>query len=188
VNPRAQPLVIGVAECVDIPAWKIRGLPAKVDTGARTCALHVENLRELSGGHVRFDVPLLPGRPERFITIDARITRRARVRSTSGEAKPRVFVSARIKLGPVERQVEVGLVDRRQMQFPMLIGRAALARAFLVDVSHTYLLTGKPKSKKQRELQRTIAEVEQRAAKRKAQPARVLASHARDGARPRRAP
>lgn len=188
MTPRLEPLVIGVAECVDIPAWKIRGLPAKVDTGARSCALHVENLRELPGGHVRFDVPLLPGHPDRCITIDARVTRRGRVRSTSGEARPRVFVSARIRLGPLERQVELGLVDRRQMQFPMLIGRAAIARAFLVDVSHTYLLTGKPKTKKQREIQRAIAAREQRAARRKTDGARVLGTHARDGGRSKKAP
>jgi hypothetical protein len=179
--------VIGVAECVDIPAWQIRGLPAKVDTGARSCALHVENLRELPGGHVRFDVPFQPGHPDRRITIDARVIRRGRVRSTSGEAKPRVFVSARIRLGPVERQVELGLVDRRQMQFPMLIGRAAIARAFLVDVSRTYLITGKPKTPKQRELQRTIAAREKRVAKRKPEVARVVGTKAREGSR-RRAP
>jgi len=177
--------VIGVAECVDIPAWQIRGLPAKVDTGARSCALHVENLRELPGGHVRFDVPLLPGHPERCITIDARVTRRGRVRSTSGEVRPRVFVTARIRLGPIERQVEVGLVDRRQMQFPMLIGRSAIARAFLVDVSRTYLITGKPKTKKQRELQRTIAAREKRAAQRKPETVRVLGTHAREPGRKR---
>jgi hypothetical protein len=185
VNPRAQPLVIGVAECVDIPAWKIRGLPAKVDTGARSCALHVENLRELPGGHVRFDVPLSPGSPDRCMTIDARVIRRGRVRSTSGEAKPRLFVSARIRLGPLERQVELGLVDRRQMQFPMLIGRSAIARACLVDVSRTYLITGRPKSKKQRELQRSIAAREKRVARRKPDASRVLASHTRDGGRKR---
>ena len=185
MNPRAQPLVIGVAECVDIPAWKIHGLPAKVDTGARSCALHVENLRELPGGHVRFDVPLSPGSPDRCMTIDARVIRRGRVRSTSGEAKPRLFVSARIRLGPLERQVELGLVDRRQMQFPMLIGRSAIARACLVDVSRTYLITGRPKSKKQRELQRSIAAREKRVARRKPDASRVLASHTRDGGRKR---
>jgi hypothetical protein len=177
--------VIGVAECVDIPAWHISGLPAKVDTGARSCALHVENLRELPGGQVRFDVPFLPGHPERCITVDARVIRRGRVRSTSGEAKPRVFVSARIRLGPIERQVELGLVDRRQMQFPMLIGRSAIARACLVDVSRTYLITGKPKTKKQLELQRTIAQREKRAAKRKPEAARVTGPHARETARKR---
>jgi len=187
VNPRAQPLVIGVAECVDIPAWKIHRLPAKVDTGARSCALHVENLRELSGGHVRFDVPLAAGHPDRVVTIDARVIRRGRVRSTSGEVKPRLFVGARIRLGPLERQVELGLVDRRQMQFPMLIGRAAIARAFLVDVSRTYVLTGKPKSKRQLAMQRSIAAREKRVARRKPEPSRVLGAHARDGAKKRSA-
>jgi hypothetical protein len=174
VNPRSQPIVIGVAECVDIPAWEIQGLPAKVDTGARTSALHVENLRELRGGQVRFDVPIAPGHPERRVTVHARVTRRGRVRSTSGELKPRVFVSVRIRLGPVERLVELGLVDRGQMQFPMLIGRSAIARAFLVDVSRTYLVTGKPKSRRQRQLQRSIAARDRRQAQREPDATRVI--------------
>ena len=145
------------------------------------------DLRELPGGHVRFDVPVLPGHPDRVITIDARVTRRGRVRSSSGEVRPRVFVSASIRLGPHERQVELGLVDRRQMQFPMLIGRSAIARACLVDVSRTYLITGKPKTRKQKELQRTIAAREQRLARRKPEAARVVGGHARDGGR-RRSP
>jgi hypothetical protein len=96
-----------------------------------------------------------------------------------------VFVSARIRLGPLERQVELGLVDRRKMQFPMLIGRSAIARACLVDVSRTYLITGKPKTRKQRELQRSIAAREKRAARRKPEAARVLGSHVRDGGKKR---
>ena len=150
-------LVIVVAECIDIPAWQVKKLPAKVDTGARTSALHVENLRELAGGRVRFDVPLNAGRPERRVTIDAPIERRARVRSTSGEAHPRLFVSVRVRIGSIERRIELGLVDRRQMQFRMLIGRSALARAFLVDVSKTYLISGRPKTAQQRVLSARIA-------------------------------
>jgi hypothetical protein len=150
-------LVIGVAECIDIPAWQVERLPAKVDTGARTSALHVENLRELSNGRVRFDVPLAAGRPEQRVTIDAPIERRAKVRSTSGEARTRLFVSVRIRIGTVERRIELGLVDRRKMQFRMLIGRSALARAFLVDVSKTYLISGRPKSPEQRALSARIA-------------------------------
>ncbi|HEV8245327.1 MAG TPA: RimK/LysX family protein [Polyangiaceae bacterium] len=148
MSPRPEPFVIGVAERIDIPSWHVRGLAAKVDTGARTSALHVENLREIGSDHVRFDIPLVPGRRERHVTVDARIIRHARVRSTNGESRPRIFVSVQIKLGPLERQIELGLVDRTQMQFRMLIGRSAIARACLVDVSKTYLLTRKPKSKR----------------------------------------
>lgn len=172
---RAGLLVIGVAECIDIPAWQVRRLPAKVDTGARTSALHVENLRELADGRVRFDVPLAAGRPERRVTIDAPIERRARVRSTSGEVRPRIFVSVRVRIGSIERSIELGLVDRRHMQFRMLIGRSALARAFLVDVSKTYLISGRPKSPQQRVLSARIAREAARKASLPAEASRVVA-------------
>ncbi len=188
MQSRSQQLVIGVAECVDIPAWQVKRLPAKVDTGARTSALHVENLREIGNGHVRFDIPVSPGHHERVITIDARITRRGRVRSTSGEARPRVFVSASIRIGPVERQIDIGLVDRAKMQFRMLIGRSAIARAFLVDVSKTYILTGKPKTKKQKAMQASIARRERREARKKPAGARVIAGLSREPGQGRKKP
>ena len=53
-----EPIVIGWTELVDLPEWGIKDLRAKVDTGARTSALHVENIEELPRGYVRFDVIL----------------------------------------------------------------------------------------------------------------------------------
>jgi hypothetical protein len=72
--------LIGLAEYVDIPAWRILRLRAKVDTGARSSALHVENLREVGRNVVRFDVRLHRSRKAQRVTVEALITRRARVR------------------------------------------------------------------------------------------------------------
>lgn len=168
--------MIGVAECIDIPAWQVEMLPAKVDTGARTSALHVENLIELGKNRVRFEVPLHAGRPNERVTIEAPIERRALVRSTSGEVRPRLFVSVRVRIGSIERRIELGLVDRRNMQFRMLIGRSALARAFLVDVSKTYLISGRPKTLQQRALAERIAREEERRAALPSHAGRVVGS------------
>jgi hypothetical protein len=138
---RSNRLVIGLAEYVDIPAWRIAGLRAKVDTGARSCALHVENLEELANGCVRFDVRLHRSKTDRRVTIEAPVVRRAVVRSSSGAAATRVFVAARIYIGRTPLSIELGLVDRGRMLYRMLIGRTALARRFLVDPSGRYLLT-----------------------------------------------
>jgi hypothetical protein len=136
-----RPLVIGAAELVDIPSWGVRGLPAKVDTGARTSALHVENVRELPGGRVRFDVRLHRRLAERRVTVEARVKRRGRVRSTSGHAEPRLFVAVGIHVGPVRRRIELGLVDRKNMIYRMLLGRSALSGAFLVDAGRRFVLS-----------------------------------------------
>jgi hypothetical protein len=133
--------VIGLAEYVDIPGWRIRGLRAKVDTGARSSALHVENLRELGRGRVRFDVRLHRLRSERRVTVEAPIARRARVRASTGVASTRIFVAVTVRIGTVVQEIELGLVDRANMLYRMLLGRMALSGYFLVDPSRRYLLT-----------------------------------------------
>lgn len=139
---RSEQRVIGLAEYVDIPAWRILRLRAKVDTGARSSALHVENLREVGRNVVRFDVRLHRSRKAQRVTVEALITRRARVRSSSGDAAARVFVEATICIGPVVERIELGLVDRARMIYRMLLGRTALIPHFIVDPGSRYLLTG----------------------------------------------
>jgi hypothetical protein len=129
-----------VTEYVDIPEWRIARLRAKIDTGARTSALHVENIRELGSGRVRFDVRLSRNESDRRVTVEARVVRRGHVRPSSGELEARIFVAVRLRIGPIEREVELSLVDRGRMIFRMLIGRRALAHAFLVDPSRRYVL------------------------------------------------
>ncbi|HWZ92597.1 MAG TPA: RimK/LysX family protein, partial [Polyangiaceae bacterium] len=70
-----------------------------------------------------------------------------RVRPSSGELEARIFVAVKVRIGPVEREIELSLVDRGRMIFRMLIGRRALAHAFLVDPSRRYVLK-KPRSSK----------------------------------------
>jgi hypothetical protein len=132
--------VLGVAEYVDLPEWRVLRLRAKVDTGARSSALHVDNLREVSRGRVRFDVRLQRNRPERRVTIEAPIVRRARVRSSSGVSEVRIFVATLVRVGSVLLEAEFGLVDRQRMIYRMLLGRAALGVRFLIDPSRRYLL------------------------------------------------
>jgi len=135
-------LIIGWNEFVDVPEWGIRRLRAKVDTGARSSALHVEDIEELSGGRVRFDVVLHRRRRDRRVHVVTRVRRRGRVRSSNGQFEHRLFVEVPVRIGPVEKRVELSLVDRRSMIHRMLLGRTALADDFLIDVSHRCLLTG----------------------------------------------
>jgi hypothetical protein len=134
------PLVIGVTEYIDIPEWRIARLRAKIDTGARSSALHVENIRELGSGRVRFDVRLSRTHSDRRVTVETRVVRRGQVRPSSGELETRIFVAVRVRIGPIEREIELSLVDRGRMIFRMLIGRRALAQAFLIDPSRRYVL------------------------------------------------
>jgi hypothetical protein len=131
---------IGVAEYVDFPTWGIRKLSARVDTGAETSALHVENVREVGVARVRFDVRLRRRDLDARVTVEAKVSRRAIVRSSTGQRDVRLFVQAQVRVGDRELRIEVGLVDRRHMLYRMLLGRSALAQGFLVDVTKRYAL------------------------------------------------
>lgn len=138
--------VIGWTEAVDFVDWGIAGLRAKVDTGARSSALHVEDLELLAGDRVRFHVILSRVNSRRRVEVVAPITKWAKVRSSNGAYHRRCFVKTKVRIGHVEKVIEVSLVSREKMVFRMLLGRKALEHDFLVDVSKRSELGAKPKA------------------------------------------
>lgn len=146
MGKHAEPRIIGVVESVDFPDWGVHGLSARVDTGAAASALHVENVQVFAGSRVRFDVRLRRDDPDARITVETKLSRRAPVRSSTGQTDGRVFVKARVLIGGEPREIEVGLVDRRHMLYRMLLGRSAL-EDLLVDVTKRYALSRKTGAK-----------------------------------------
>lgn len=142
--------VIGWSEFVTFPDWHIHDLKAKVDTGARTSALHVEELESVGDGEVEFYVVLKKTGAKRRKKVRAKVVKWAKVRSSTGDYRKRCFVKTRIKVGPVEKDIEVSLVCREKMVFRMLLGRKALERDFLVDVSCRHQLGWPDKPKKEK--------------------------------------
>ena len=142
--------IIGWAEYLDIPDWDIQRIKAKVDTGARTSALHVNNLKELDGGQVQFDVVYSHKPPYETKTVTAKVLKWAKVRSSTGEYRKRCFVEATISLGGVTKKIEITLVCRKKMLFRMLLGRKALEKDFLVDVTKRKALSKRSPRKKKK--------------------------------------
>lgn len=139
------PLVVGWKEYLDLPELGIVRLKAKVDTGARTSALHVAALRVLrddgdGGGEIEFVVPLSRRDPERIVTARARMLRQVRVTDSSGGSEVRPVIETELVLGPVRKRILLTLTDRAGMLFRMLLARKALEGDFLVDVSRRYAL------------------------------------------------
>jgi hypothetical protein len=126
---------IGWVEYIDFPEWGIKGIKAKVDTGARTSAMHVANLKEVEPGQVQFDVVYTHRPPYNTQTVTAKVLKWAKVRSSTGEYRRRCFVETSIELAGVTKKIEITLVCRKKMLFRMLLGRKALEKDFLVDVS-----------------------------------------------------
>ena len=145
---QSPPPVLGWKEHVLLPEWGLR-LRAKLDTGARSSALHVTELEE-RGEHVdpatgepfpivRFDVVLgTRSRPEHH-EVEAPVIGHRVVRDTGARAERRPVVRTRIVCGPLDREAEITLTDRTGMNFRMLLGRLTLQHQCVVDPAHGYL-------------------------------------------------
>lgn len=140
-KPAASPPVIGWRERIDLPDWGITRLIAKIDTGAKSSAIDVEALELLPRGRVRFRVHLSRNHRHLHKTVEAKLVRDARVRSSLGQVHERLIVRTLMRLGPIEKEIEIGLVSRPNMLCRMLLGRSALERTFLIDPAHRYLLS-----------------------------------------------
>lgn len=143
---RREKLVIGWSEVIALPDWGISHMNVKVDTGARTSALHVENVVESGEDHVRFDV-IVDQKLGIVHHVRAKVVRWGRIRSSTGHASHRLIVRTRLRLGTVEKEIDISLISREKMRYRMLLGRQALSRDFIVDVSRRNTQEVKKKKK-----------------------------------------
>ncbi|MCF3651213.1 ATP-dependent zinc protease family protein [Synoicihabitans lomoniglobus] len=144
--PLSSKITVGWRESIALPDWHIPALRAKIDTGARTSAIDVDQIELLPDGRVRFDVVLSNKHRRRRKWITADVVRTTTIRSSNGERDTRYVVATTLSLGGLKRLAEFTLVRRENMLCRMLIGRSALTRRYLVDVSRTYVT--KPRSTK----------------------------------------
>jgi hypothetical protein len=137
---------VGWVELVALPGLGVERLKAKIDTGARTSALHVTRMRtvDTTGGPNRRPILeiTVPGgaRGRRPTVVRATVRAFAMVRDTSGRIERRPVIETALRLGPLQRRITVTLTDRGDMLYPMLVGRTALGPGIVVDPSRRYLL------------------------------------------------
>lgn len=139
------PIRIGWKEYLDLPEMGIFRLKAKIDTGARTSALHVDSLtvvETLPDGTEIAEVELGTDRrhPGRRVTARVALLGRVRVKDSGGHPDLRPFLETEIVLGPVRKRIRLTLTDRSGMLFRMILARKALEGDFVVDTSRKYLL------------------------------------------------
>jgi len=137
-------IITGWREYVALPDWRVGGVLTKVDTGARTSALHVKQIIDLPNDRVRFDVVLSRTNPDRTVTVEADLARIAVVKPSSGKKQTRRIVRTKMKLGPIEKEIDISLVCRQAMLCRMLLGRLAIEPELIVDPAKCYMF-GKPK-------------------------------------------
>ena len=137
----------GWVEHVALPNLGIARLKAKIDTGARTSALHVARMKtvDTAGGPGRRPILeiTVPGGPrgKRPTKVRAAVREYVVVRDTSGRMERRPVIETALRIGPFKKRILVTLTNRGDMLFPMLIGRTALGPSIVVDPSRRYLLS-----------------------------------------------
>jgi ribosomal protein S6--L-glutamate ligase len=136
------PFVLGWQEWVALPELGLDAIKAKVDTGARTSALHafyVEPFGPARARKVRFGVHPLPRRRDLAIECTAPVVDCREVTSSNGERERRYVIETAIRIGERQWPIEVTLANRDIMSYRMLLGRQALAGGMLVDPASSFL-------------------------------------------------
>lgn len=143
-------LIIGWREIVALPDLMPELIHAKVDTGARTSAVHATHIEQIDQDgepSVRFRLYANHQDPEQFREIVCPLNDIRTIRNSSGDNHERYVIRTRIRVGDRTFTAAVTLADRGTLRYPMLLGRTALRVArLLVDSQNSYLHTRPPKA------------------------------------------
>lgn len=146
---RCKPL-IGWREWVSLPSLNIDAIKVKVDTGAKTCALHayyIEPYKKDGEDWVHFGIHPLQNNNTKEVKCHARLVDKRKVTDSGGHSENRFVIMTTVLIGTHSFDVEVTLTDRESMRFRMLLGRNALNGRFIVNSEKSFLLGKKPSKK-----------------------------------------
>jgi hypothetical protein len=134
-------VVLGWRELVALPALGIARLRAKVDTGARSSALHVDaQWRFVERGAPWVGFRLEPRRHRgRVYEAVAPLHDEREVTDSGGHCAVRAFIRTPLRVAGAEQPVEINLTNRGAMLFPLLLGRTTLHGRFMVDPARSFL-------------------------------------------------
>ncbi len=135
-------MTVGWREWLSLPELGIPAIKAKIDTGARTSALHafeVESFEEDGVARVRFGIHPVQKRPDIAIYCLANVTDKRIVRDSGGHQEERLVIQTPVQVGQERWPIEITLTNREDMLFRMLLGRTAQEGRLLVDAAGSFL-------------------------------------------------
>ena len=141
MQPPQTPFILGWEEWVALPELRLPAIKAKVDTGARTSALHAYFVEPCGTGRkpmVRFGVHPIPRRSDVEVICTASVVDRRHVASSNGERENRYVISTLLSIGSRQWPIEVTLTNRDTMSYRMLLGRQAITEGILVDPASSF--------------------------------------------------
>lgn len=145
--------VIGWREWVSLPDLGIDAIKAKVDTGARTSAIHaidIVTFQRRGVDRVRFRVHPIQRESRKTIETEAEMIDRREIKSSVGHVTERPVISTTIELKGRSWEIELTLVGRDEMGFRMLLGREAIRGQFVVDPGASFLAGPGPRRRKKK--------------------------------------
>ena len=134
--------IIGWRETLALPDLGVKIIKAKIDTGARTSALHAFNCQEFKQGErtmMRFSIHPLQRDRNTTITASAELLEYRKVTSSVGHSQIRPVIITTVGLGEHRWLVELTLTNRDVMGFRMLLGRQAVKNRFLIHPAKSFL-------------------------------------------------
>jgi hypothetical protein len=140
-------LRVGWREWVRLADLGVAAIKAKIDTGARTSALHafaIEPFRRAGALWVRFEVHPIQRSSTVKIKCEAPAIDERAVRNSGGSVDRRYVIETRLMLGDRAWPIELALANRDQMGFRMLLGRTALGGRALIEPGRSFLAGHRP--------------------------------------------
>lgn len=150
--------LIGWREWISLPELNVPHIKAKVDTGARTSALHafaIDTVKMRGRWIARFKIHPFQKRTDIVKVCEAEIIDQRWVTDSGGHREQRYVILTTAQVSSHRWAIEMTLTDRDIMKFRMLLGRTALDSRFIVDPRASYLVGTLPPGRKKRIIPRT---------------------------------
>ncbi|CAM2983312.1 RimK/LysX family protein [Vibrio mytili] len=136
-------IIIGNAEAICLPELGITHLEARIDTGAKTSSLHVDNIecfKKDGRFYVEFDLHPDIYHLEQVVRCTAPLKANRKVKSSNGTFEHRCVITTMMRMKDQQWPIDITLTNRENMTYMMLLGRQAMSDKVLVDPSQSHLL------------------------------------------------